>query len=73
MLVLLIVTLTLLWRNHPVGYLLTWLFVILSPTSVVPILTEIAAERRMYLPLASLAVLFVVGGYYLAQKYLKRT
>ena len=72
-LALLIVTLTLLWRNHPVGYLLAWLFVILSPTSIVPILTEIAAERRMYLPLASLVVLFVVGGYYLAQQVFKRS
>jgi tetratricopeptide (TPR) repeat protein len=66
------ITLTLLWRNHPVGYLLAWLFVVLSPTSVVPIFTEIAAERRMYLPLASLVVLIVVGGYVLAQQVFKR-
>jgi Flp pilus assembly protein TadD len=70
---LVVVTLILLWRNHPVGYLLTWLFAILLPTSVVPILTEIAAERRMYLPLASLVVLFAVGGYLLAQEVFKRS
>ena len=56
-------TLTLLWRNHPVGYLLAWPFVILAPTSVVPIITEMAAERRMYLPLAAIVVLVVVGAY----------
>jgi tetratricopeptide (TPR) repeat protein len=62
-----IVTLVLLWRNDPLGYLLTSVFVILSPTSLVPIPTEIAAERRMYLPLAAFAVLFVVGGYSVVQ------
>lgn len=72
-LALFVLTLTLLWRNHPVGYLLAGVFVILSPTSVVPILTEIAAERRMYLPLASLVVLMVVGGYFLAQQVFQRT
>jgi protein O-mannosyl-transferase len=70
--VIIVVTLILVWRNRPVGYLLAWLFVILSPTSAVPILTEIAAERRMYLPLASLVVLFVVGGYLLAQRVFKQ-
>ena len=58
----------LLWRNHPIGYLGTWVLAILSPTFVIPIVTEIAAERRMYLPLAALVVLFVVGLYSLAQR-----
>lgn len=61
-------TLVLLWRNTSVGYLGTWLFAILLPTSVVPIMTEMAAERRMYLPLVALAALFVVGGYRLSRK-----
>lgn len=61
------VTLVLLWRNDPVGYLLTWVFVILSPTTLVPIPTEVAAERRMYLPLAAFAVLLVVSGFRLVQ------
>jgi Flp pilus assembly protein TadD len=60
-------TLWLLWRNHPVGYLGTWMFAILSPTLVIPIVTEMAAERRMYLPLAAIAALFVVGSYRLCQ------
>jgi tetratricopeptide (TPR) repeat protein len=40
------------------------LFVTLAPTSsIVPILSEVGAERRMYLPLAAIAVLVVMGGY----------
>lgn len=61
-LLLAVATLVLLWRNRPIGFLGIWLMAILAPTMVVPILTEVAAERRMYLPLAALAVLFVIGG-----------
>ena len=61
------VTLVLLWRNRPAGFLGTWVFAILAPTTVVPIVTEMAAERRMYLPLAAVFVFFVVGGYLLAE------
>jgi protein O-mannosyl-transferase len=40
------------------GFLGAWFFLILAPTSsVLPIFTEIAAERRMYLPLASIVLL----------------
>ena len=35
----------------------------MSPTLLVPINTEVVAERRMYLPLAALCALAVVGGY----------
>jgi tetratricopeptide (TPR) repeat protein len=62
-----VVTLVLLWRNSPVGYLLTFVFAILSPTFVIPIVTEMAAERRMYLPLAAILVLLVLGIYRLAE------
>jgi tetratricopeptide (TPR) repeat protein len=65
-------TIYLLWRNSPLGFLLAWIWLILSPTLVVPIVTEVAAERRMYLPLAALMSLLVVGGYRLAQ-YAGRT
>jgi len=58
-------TMVLLWRNRPSGLLLAWAFAILSPTFVVPVLTEMAAERRMYLALAALLPLIVVGGYLL--------
>ena len=44
------------------GFLGVWFFGILAPTSsIVPIVTEVGAERRMYLPLAALIVLAVVA------------
>ena len=45
-----------------VGFLGAWLFVTLAPTSsIVPIATEVGAERRVYLPLAAVVVLTVAG------------
>ncbi len=44
------------------GFLGVVFFLTLAPTSsVVPILSEVGAERRMFLPLAALCVLFVLG------------
>lgn len=63
-----ILTLYLLWRRTATGLLLSLVFLILSPTLVVPIITEVAAERRMYLPLAALVSLLVVGGYAVAER-----
>ena len=46
------------------GFLGTTFFVTIAPTSsIVPIVTEVGAERRMYLPLAALVVLFVCVAY----------
>lgn len=71
--VLVLGTLLLLWRNRPIGFLGAFVFAILAPTSVVPIVTEIAAERRMYLPLAAIVCGCVVGSYVLAKRWeLKR-
>lgn len=43
------------------GFLGAWFFLLLAPSSsVVPIVSEIAAERRIYLALAALIVLVVV-------------
>ncbi len=67
-----IIVLVLLWRNTPLGFLGTWFFALLSPTFVIPIITEIAAERRMYLALAVPVVILVVGGYRLADAVLRR-
>ncbi|MHC4846335.1 MAG: hypothetical protein ACYTCU_09255, partial [Planctomycetota bacterium] len=51
-----------LWRRPALGFLGAWLFVILAPTSsVLPIVTEVVAERRMYLPLASVVVAAVIS------------
>lgn len=66
-------TLVLLWRNSPLGYLGCFVFAILAPTSAVPVLTEMGAERRMYLPLAAIVVLFVMGIYKLVQAVQQKT
>ncbi len=54
-------------RYRPkLGFLGAWFFIILAPTSsFLPIITEVGAERRMYLSMAALVVLAVVGGYLL--------
>ena len=55
-------------RPRP-GFLAAWFFITLAPTSsVVPIVTEVGAERRMYLPVAGLVVLGVVTTYSLATR-----
>lgn len=62
-----IAALVALFRWPRVGFLGAWFFITLGPTtSFVPIQTEVGAERRMYLPLAALVVLAVVGIYRLA-------
>ena len=52
-----------LWRWPSWGFVGAWFFVLLAPTSsFVPILTEVGAERRMYLPLLSVVVILVMAG-----------
>lgn len=66
---LLIGTLWQLARRRPLGFVGAWFFVILAPSSsVLPIVTEIAAEHRMYLPLAAVLSVVVVGGYALMSR-----
>lgn len=67
-----ILALVLLWRNRPTGFLLTFIAAILAPTFIVPVQTEMAAERRMYLPLAAILVLLVVGVYRFVQSRVQR-
>jgi Flp pilus assembly protein TadD len=62
-----LITLVLVWRRTATGFVLATVLVILAPTLIVPITTEVAAERRMYLPLAALVALFVGTGYTLAR------
>jgi len=51
------------WRHARVGVLALAFFVVLMPTSsVVPIATEVGAERRMYMPLMALVLLGVLLG-----------
>ena len=50
------------------GFLGFWFFLTLAPTSsVVPIVNEVAAERRMYLPLLGLVVAAVVGSHLMSR------
>jgi tetratricopeptide (TPR) repeat protein len=51
-------------RRSAAGTLGVIVLAILSTTLLVPISTEVVAERRMYLPLAALVALIVVGGYH---------
>lgn len=54
------------------GFLGVWVFALLAPTStLLPIATEVGAERRMYLPLAALTTLAALGGAWLAQRMLE--
>jgi tetratricopeptide (TPR) repeat protein len=60
--VLLIATVVALRRWPKVGFLGVWFFVTLAPTSsIVPIATEVGAERRMYLPLLAVITLAVLA------------
>ena len=60
---LLLATAVALVRWSRIGFLCAAFFLTLAPTtSVVPIASEVGAERRMYLPLAALAVLVVLAG-----------
>lgn len=56
-------TLVLLWRRSAVGFVAVWFVAVLSPTLVIPLVGETAVERRMYVPLAAIVPLFIVGGY----------
>jgi tetratricopeptide (TPR) repeat protein len=49
-------------RRWPAAFLGVWFFLILAPSSsVLPIITEVAAEHRMYLPLAAILAALVSG------------
>lgn len=59
---LLAVTVWGLVRRHPLALLGAGWFLVLGPTSsFVPIVTEVAAERRMYLPLVAVVLLVVLA------------
>jgi Tfp pilus assembly protein PilF len=73
LLALFVATIRAIVRRQPLGYAGAWFFVLLAPSSsILPLATEIAAERRMYLPLAAIVVLAVVGAYLLGQRLLPR-
>lgn len=47
----------------PLGFLGTWFFLCLAPTSSFFPIADVAAEHRMYLPLAAVVTLIVIGGF----------
>jgi tetratricopeptide (TPR) repeat protein len=56
-------------RKRPEALIGVWVFGILAPTSsVLPIATEVAAEHRMYLPLAGVVAAAVIGVYMLQSR-----
>jgi len=60
-------------RRHPAAFAGAWFFLILAPTSsVLPIVTEVAAEHRMYLPLAAVVSCAVVGAWWNGRAVLAR-
>jgi tetratricopeptide (TPR) repeat protein len=60
-------------RRAPWGFASAWFFALLAPSSsVLPLATEIAAERRMYTALVAVVALAIVGAYGLGQLLLER-
>ena len=61
-LVLLAATAVAWWKRPALGFLAVWFWIALAPSSsILPIATEVGAERRMYLPLAAVVVLLVLS------------
>ena len=64
LLALVVGTLVALRRRPVIGFLGCWFFAILAPSSsIVPLVSQTIAEHRMYLPLAAVIGLVVLGGY----------
>lgn len=56
-------------RRHPASFVGVVFFLVLAPSSsVLPIVTEVAAEHRMYVPLASVIAFFVLGGFVISER-----
>ena len=55
-------------RARGVSFLILWVLLTLAPTSSVIPLADLAVEYRMYLPLAGLSVLAVLGGGWLLRR-----
>lgn len=56
-------------RNRPAGFWSAFFFLALAPTSSVLPIADLACERRMYLPLAGVTMLAVMGLLALLQKF----
>jgi tetratricopeptide (TPR) repeat protein len=62
------------WRRQPwISFLGVGFFAILAPSSsVIPILQEVAAEKRMYLPLAAVITGVVIGVFLLGRRWVQQ-
>jgi hypothetical protein len=60
---LLAATLWALYRQSWLGFWGAWFFLILAPSSTILPIADLAFEHRMYLPLAAVVVVAIVGGY----------
>jgi tetratricopeptide (TPR) repeat protein len=60
-------------RRPAAGFAAMWFFATLAPTSSVMPIIDVAFEQRMYLPLAALVVLAVVGGSMLVERLAARS
>ena len=59
-------------RRHPGAFLGAAFFLVLAPSSsVLPVVTEVAAEHRMYLPLAAVIAGIVIGGFVLGRSLIR--
>ena len=73
LLVMLGATVVAIVRRQAWGFVGAWFFALLAPSSsVLPLATEIAAERRTYLPLAAIVTAVVVGGFLAWQRVAPR-
>lgn len=62
-----------LYYRQAVGFLGLAFFIILAPTSsIIPIINEVGAERRLYLPLVAVVALSVLTVYQLSQRFIPR-
>ena len=70
---LLALTVWALWRHPAAGFAGLWFFGVLSVSSTIIPIADLAFEHRMYLSLAGVVWLVVVGGYILGRWLLWRT
>jgi tetratricopeptide (TPR) repeat protein len=64
-----VATLIALVKRAPIGLLGAWFFLILAPSSsLLPVVTEVAAEHRLYLPLAAIVAAVVLAVVALARR-----
>ena len=58
-------------KNKPaLGFLGAWFFLILAPSSSIMPIMDLAFEHRMYVPLAAVIAIVVIGGFALVQRLL---